>query len=421
MKRILGECTTCKKFEGKPYRAPLPPPLPTFRVEESPPFAHTGVDFAGPLYVKKVDGTTKKVWICLFTCCVTRGVHLDLVADLSTPTFLRCLKRFTARRGLPSKMISDNGKTFKAAAKVIQSILSHEDVRQYLSGLGVKWIFNLPKAPWWGGVFERLIQSTKRCLRKVIGQASFTYDELLTAVIEVEGVLNSRPLSYVSVDDLDEPLTPSHLVFGRRILSLPDHLCCQQEEEDFNAERSILTRRLVHVNKTLDRFWKRWKGEYLLELRESHRHHRGHAEPTPVSVGDVVIVHSADQPRGFWKLGRVKEVLIGKDEKIRGAVVRVADKGRQAKLLQRPLQLLYPLEIRSPSSESEAEGGDPNQHSRVAVSPGHGEDLRQETPPDDCTQVQLQKPPRRSGRAAAFEARDRLMAQALSQTEDDDL
>ena len=145
---------------------------------------------------------------------MTRAVHLDLIADLSTPTFLRCLKRFTARRGLPSKMISDNGKTFKAAAKVIEAIVSHEDVQQYLSGLGVQWVFNLPKAPWWGGFFERLIQSTKRCLRKIIGQASFSYDELLTTVIEVEGVLNSRPLSYVSVDDLDEPLTPSHSLAG---------------------------------------------------------------------------------------------------------------------------------------------------------------------------------------------------------------
>ena len=148
MKHILGQCTTCKKFEGKPYRAPLPPPLPTFRVEESPPFAHTGVDFAGPLYVKKVGRTTRKVWICLFTCCVTRAVHLELIADLSTPTFLRCLKRFTARRGLPSKMISDNGKTFKAATKVIESIVSYEDVQQYLSGPGVQWVFNGCQPKW---------------------------------------------------------------------------------------------------------------------------------------------------------------------------------------------------------------------------------------------------------------------------------
>ena len=163
---------------------------------------------------------------------------------------------------------------------------------------------------------------------------------MLITVIEVEGVLNSRPLSYMSVDNLDEPLTPSHLLSGRRILSLPHHLYCKPDEENFDIEPSTLTRRLVHINKTLDRFWKRWRQEYLLELRESHRYNRGHANPSQVSVGDIVIVHSADQPRGFWRLGRVNEVLVGRDEKIRGAVLRVAGKGRRAKQLQRQLQLL---------------------------------------------------------------------------------
>ena len=89
-------------------------------------------------------------------------------------------------------------------------------------------------------------------------------------------------------------------------------------------------------------------------------------------------------------------------------------------MLQRPLQLLYPLEIHCPSSESEREVEDSEQHSSVAVSPSHGQDPRQETPPVDCTQAQPQESPRRSGRAAAFEARDQLMAQALSQIGDDD-
>ena len=123
------------KFEGKPYKAPFPCPLHTFRVEESPPFVHTGVDFAGPLYTKVVDSTIRKVWICLFTCFVTYAVHLDLIADLSTPTFLWW---FTARRGLPSNMFSDNGKTFKEAAKTIELIVSHDNVQQCLSGLGIR-------------------------------------------------------------------------------------------------------------------------------------------------------------------------------------------------------------------------------------------------------------------------------------------
>ena len=236
-------------------------------------------------------------------------------------------------------------------------------------------------------------------------------------------MLNSRPLSYVSVDDLDEPLTPSHLLSGRRILSLPDDLYCEPDEENFDVEPSTLTRRLMHINKTLDRFWKRWRQEYLLELRESHRYHRGHANPSQVSVGDVVIVHSADQPRGFWRLGRVKEVLVGRDEKIRGAVLRVAGKGRQAKQLQRPLQLLYPLEICAPPCESNPSESELEleQSAGVTVTPGDGQNPSQKTPQIDCSPVEPQCLLRCSRRAAAIEARDRLMAQALSQTNDDDV
>ena len=88
-----------------------------------------------------------KVWICLFTCCVTRAIHLNIVTNLSTETFLRCLKRFAVRRGMPRKFVSDNGKTFKAAAKFIKAVFKDNVVLEHLSGLGVEWKFNLEKAP----------------------------------------------------------------------------------------------------------------------------------------------------------------------------------------------------------------------------------------------------------------------------------
>ena len=146
VKSILRKCNVCRRFEGKPYTAPPPPPLPPFRLKVAPPFTSTGVDFAGPLYIRRPDGTSSKVWICLYTCCVVRAVHLDLIPDLSTAVFIRSLKRFASRRGLPAKMVSDNGKTFKAAGKMIESIVTHSEVQQHLAGIGVQWIFNLPKA-----------------------------------------------------------------------------------------------------------------------------------------------------------------------------------------------------------------------------------------------------------------------------------
>ena len=123
VKSIIAHCVICRRFEGKPFSASLPPPLPKFRVQETRPFAHTAVDFAGPLHVKTF-GTTRssKMWVCLYTCCVTRAVHIDVVPDMSTDTFVRSLKRFCSRRGTPLLLVSDNAKTFKSAAKVIQDI-----------------------------------------------------------------------------------------------------------------------------------------------------------------------------------------------------------------------------------------------------------------------------------------------------------
>ena len=174
VKSFIHKCIICRRFDGMPLRTLPAPPLPTFRVNEAPPFNNSAVDFAGPLYVRNWGvSKSNKVWICLFTCCVTRAVHLELVLDLSAVIFIRCLKRFVARRGLPRKIVSDNAKTFKATAKAIDSMLKDQDVQNYLSHVGVEWVFNLEKAPWWGGIFERLVKSTKRCLRKLIGQAVF--------------------------------------------------------------------------------------------------------------------------------------------------------------------------------------------------------------------------------------------------------
>ena len=148
----------------------------------------------------------QKVYVLLFTCCSTRAVHLELALDLSAEVFIRCLRIFRVIRGLSELIISDNAKTFKAAAKTLNEL------------------FNVDRAPWWGGFSERLIQNTKRRLRKTLRNARLNYDELRTVLVEVEGTINSRPLTYIclSSDDPEEPLTPSHLMIGRRILSLPE-------------------------------------------------------------------------------------------------------------------------------------------------------------------------------------------------------
>ena len=296
------------------------------------------------------DATTansRKVWLCLYTCCVTRATHLDIVPDMTAQSFIRSLKRFTSRRGVPLKIVSDNAKTFKAASKAMAATMESPEVLQYFTNTKLKWSFNLERAPWWGGVFERMIQSAKRCLKKSIGGAQLTYDELLTAITEVEGILNSRPLSYVSSEDLEEPLTPSHLLTGYRILNLPDPSTYDDSDFEEEVTREDLTRRMKHLSKITGDFWRRWRSEYLLELREAHRYlkpPKGSADP--ISVGDVVIIHDETLPRGLWKLGRVEDLIKGVDENVRGALVKTHSGGRSI-LLRRPVQRLYPLEIRA--------------------------------------------------------------------------
>ena len=198
-----------------------------------------------------------------------------------------------------------------------------------------------------------MVQSTKRCLRKMVGQASLTHDEILTAMAEIESIINSRPLSYISAGDTEEPLTPSHLLIGRRVFNLPDNLGTEYDldDEDYQTDSTQLTRRMKYFSSTINHFWKRWRSEYLAELRESHKHLLGKSRRAPqVSIGDIVIVHDESLPCSFWKLGRVDKLITGKDGQTRGATVSIASNGRHSTSLNRPLQLLYPLEINHPFS-----------------------------------------------------------------------
>jgi len=113
VKQIISKCVTCLKCEGLPYHVTITPDLPAERVSDDPPFTHVGIDFAGPLYVKDKSLNQSKVYVCLFTCCSTRAVHLELTNLLSAKSFLLAFRRFVGRRGLPSTIWSDNAKTLR--------------------------------------------------------------------------------------------------------------------------------------------------------------------------------------------------------------------------------------------------------------------------------------------------------------------
>ena len=409
--KIIHRCTVCKRLEGKPCRGNPPPPLLGYRVQQSRPFQVTGVDFAGPLFVKTFDVTgTSKVWLCLYTCCATRVVHFDLVTDMTADTFVRSFRRFASRRGLLYRVISDNGKTFKSAAKLIRQALESPESRKYFSQLRVEWQFNLERAPWWGGIFERMVKSAKRCLKKSVGRNCLSHDELLTLVTEVEAVLNSQPLTYISSEDVEEPLTLSHLLVGYRLLTLPDPPT--SEDPDYSPEG--LTRRENHLSRTLQHFWNRWKKEYLLELRELHRTREEKGSPYLVSKGDVVTVYDEGHPRGHWRLGRIESLVYGADGVVRGVFVRMMSRKGLPKSLRRPLQHIYPLEVRcEPTAEQPSNDIETTQDTE----PGNTDDPSlppvETTESTNCSSV-LGRP----ARMAATRARDRILGSAIADVDD---
>ena len=309
VKKVLKRCFVCRKHEGKPFPSPPTAALPEYRVTQAAPFSNVGIDFAGPLYVKEKRGELRKVYICLFVCCVTRALHLELAQDLSAPTFLNCLRRFCARRGTPGIINSDNAKTFKSILKLLKKFFNDQSVKDFLESRRLQWKFNIELSPWEGGHYERMVRSVKRCLRKVLGNARISFDELNTVLAEVECILNSRPLSYMS-DEVDgEVLTPSHLLVGRRLLTLPTGVETNLKLDDSDKEYA-LSKRFLHLTRLLSHFWNRWRREYLTDLRETHKLNNN--KSVDISPGDVVLVHEDYAKRAQWKVAIVEELIRGK-------------------------------------------------------------------------------------------------------------
>ena len=160
----------------------------------------------------------------------------------------------------------------------------------------------LTEPPGGGGFFERMIQNAKRCLRKTLRNAKLDYEELHTLLVEVERMLNSRPLKYVFSDDVEEPLSPFHLIYGRGILSLPEVTPVREASLNQEASCNDGPTRRKYLRLLLDHFWKRWSKEYFTEL---HRQRRRPEGSISLSVGDVVTLFEDNLSCSQWRLERV--------------------------------------------------------------------------------------------------------------------
>lgn len=229
IKQILNSCTICRKIDGPSYRQPPSPPLPSIRVKEARPYEVTGLDYTGEIKIKLNNGSDK-VYILVFTCSVTRHTHLEVTLDMSLYSFILAFRRFTSRRSKPRIVLSDNQSTFKAASKLFDI----EKACTTLAEEGIEWKFITCRSPWHGGHWERMVGILKKTLRSAVGRTILSYEQLITVVAECEATMNDRPLTYINSNHDDiQPLCPSELFCGRRIITVPHSEDCDPKDPTY--------------------------------------------------------------------------------------------------------------------------------------------------------------------------------------------
>lgn len=327
IRRVLSKCKNCLRFTSKKVEV-YPAPLPYDRVNDNYVFQVTGVDLAGPLFLKDKS----KTWVVLFTCAVYRCVYLELVSSLSTHTFLLALQRFVKRKARPTTIYSDNATNFRGSDNAF-NLIDWEEVEKVATTKRIEWKFNPPASPWWGGWWERLIRIIKDLLKRTLGKSKLNYEELMTILTEVEAIINERPLTYVTEDGEDLiPLTP--------LMFLQENTDIEFPEVDMNLGDKLRIR-YKYQKKLKEELRSRFRSEYLSALVQRGNDPKGKS----LKVGDIVLIGDDNKKRLNWPMGRVIEIMPGKDEHSRVARVKTSKN-----VLTRPFQRLYPLEISSDES-----------------------------------------------------------------------
>jgi hypothetical protein len=323
VRQVIHRCIRCFKTNPTTFNQ-IMGDLPSDRVTQNRPFLISGVDFAGPISLKEGRGRGKRIvkaYIALFICMTTKAVHVELVGDLTTESFLNALKRLISRRGMVSKLYSDNATNFIGSKNELQ--------KRIQSDHNIEWHFIPPRSPHMGGLWEANIKCGKNHLKRVIGNANLTFEELYTVLTSIEAILNSRPLCPLSNDPNDlSYLTPGHFLVGE-----PLNAPAEFDLTDVNIHRLS---RWQHVERIRQHFWKRWSNEYLTTLQQRTRWITS-KDKVP-HVGSLVLIKETNAPPLQWKLGRITQLHPGPDK-----VVRVVSVKCNSSEFKRSINYLCPL------------------------------------------------------------------------------
>lgn len=298
----------------------------------------TGIDYAGPFFILNEPGRGSKLvkcYLAVFVCFCTKAVHLEIITNLTTESFLDCLKRFTSRRGIPERIYSDNGSTFVGASHELrdlgQFLHKHRDcIIDCTSDQKIQWVFIPPYSPNFGGLWEAAVKSSKHHIKRVLINNNATYEEFNTLIIQVEGILNSRLLFALSNDPNDLiPITPSHFLIGRPINFLP--------EPNLQENKSNRLPRLQHLQKLCQQFWSQFTKQYIYTL---HHQYKWKEAPTKAEVGRLVLIRNDNFPPYKWNMGRILKLIPG-----RHGICRVAEIKTAHGITTRPIRHLCPLPL----------------------------------------------------------------------------
>jgi hypothetical protein len=327
---ITHQCVTCRRFGGHTV-TPIMGNLPKQRLQSGSAFLEVNVDYAGPILMANRRGRgcrLIKAYICIFVCCKTKAIHIELVGDLSTANFIAALKRFIARRGKPVNIFCDNGSNFIGASNELKSFIGQNasDISDAITSELINFHFLPPYAPHFGGLHEAGVRSVKHHLRRVLGSAHLTYEDLYTTLTQIEALLNSRPLTPLSSDRNDFlPLTPGHFIIGRSMTAIP--------EQDLTS-RTRLVDRYQKIQQLRQHFWARWQLEYISELQIRTKWRQ--STNGELTIGTLVVIKDKQQPPIKWLLGRIRRIFPGRD-----GIARVAEIQTATGLLLEHISSLY--------------------------------------------------------------------------------
>lgn len=282
-----------------------------------PAFYSTGMDCFGPFSIK-LGRRVEKRWGIIFKCLTNRAVYLDILHSLDCDSFLMSLRRFISRRGKPFELISDQGTNFRGGERELREAFSDlvPDLQAKLAKQQIHFQFNPPSAPHFGGTWEREIRTLKNALQVTVGTQSVSEEVLRTVLVEIEAILNSKPLGYTSSDIADpDPITSNLLLMGRPDTALPQVVY---------ADTELLTRRQWRQSQVIaDHFWARFIKDYLPSLQARQKWQR---DTPDLITGTTVMIIDPQLPRGLWPVGQITEVHPGRDGRVRVADVKTKDR-----------------------------------------------------------------------------------------------